>query len=105
MVSYFYNRQSPSGRRSFEHPVANMLVVLVGALAIGAFVVIGLVAFLLLAAAVLVFTAAFGLRVWWINRRAVRSSAQARRHGSGITVIEGQYEDVSERRRSDAADD
>lgn len=105
MVNYFYNRQAAPGRRSFQNPIANMLVVLVGALAIGAFLVIGFVAFLLLAAVVLVFTAVFGLRVWWLQRRFARSRAENQRSSTGVTVIEGEYEDVSAPRRSGVRDD
>ena len=82
-----------------------MLVVLVGALAIGAFLVIGLVAFLLLAAAVLVFTAAFGLRAWWLNRRAAGGRARGRGNSSATTVIEGEFEELSAARRADTRDD
>ena len=82
------NRGIPAG-----NPIANAVVVIVGALVIGASVVLGFFAFLVLASIVLVLGAIVGLRVWWLNRkltRAARSSATPRQ-AARTDVIEGEY--------------
>ena len=82
------NRGIPAG-----NPIANALVVIVGALVIGASVVLGFFAFLVLASIVLVTGAIIGLRVWWLNRkltRAARSRATPQ-ESTQIEVIEGEY--------------
>ena len=97
MTLYSRNRQFPAG-----HPLANVLVVIVGALAIGLSVILGVVAFIVLGTVVLVLAAIIGVRLWWLNRkvqikqrphRAQGSSAQQR---SGVEVIEGEFQVVSE---------
>ena len=82
------NRGIPAG-----NPIANALVVIVGALVIGASIVLGFFAFIVLASVVLVLGAIIGLRVWWLNRklaRAARSSATTGQATQG-GVIEGEY--------------
>ena len=82
------NRGIPVG-----NPIANALVVVVGALVIGASVVLGFFAFLVLASIVLVLGAVISLRVWWLNRklgRSARSSASAGQT-TQTKVIEGEY--------------
>lgn len=80
------------------NPIANALVIVVGALVIGASIVLGFVAFLVLASIVLVLGAIVGLRVWWLNRKLAqrpRSAASTRRQPhSGY--IEGEYHVVKE---------
>ena len=83
-----FNRGIPAG-----NPIANILVVIVGALVIAASVVLGFFAFLVLASIVLVLGAIIGLRVWWLNRkltRAARSPATSRA-SMQTEVIEGEY--------------
>ena len=58
------NRGIPAG-----NPIANALVVIVGALAIGASIVLGFFAFVILGSVILVLGAIIALRVWWFNRR------------------------------------
>ena len=75
------------------NPIANALVVIVGALVIGASIVLGFFAFVILGGILLVLGAVIGLRVWWFNRK-LRSNMRAAtkqhaRRGSG--VIEGEY--------------
>ena len=75
------------------NPIANALVVIVGTLAIGASIVLGFFAFIVLASIVLVLGAVIGLRVWWLNRklaRAARSQGEPRQT-SQTSVIEGEY--------------
>ena len=75
------------------NPIANALVVIVGALVIGASIVLGFVAFMILGSILLVLGAVIGLRVWWFNRRLnremQRASKQRERNADG--VIEGEY--------------
>jgi uncharacterized membrane protein YphA (DoxX/SURF4 family) len=83
-----FNRSVP-----FGNPVANALVVIVGTLVIGASVVLGFFAFLVIASVVLVLGAIVSLRVWWFNRKLRRAPAnQAPRPGSTrLDVFEGEY--------------
>ena len=78
---------------SAGNPIANALVVIVGALAIAASVVLGFVAFIVLGAIILVLAAIVSLRVWWFNRQLQRGAM-----APGPTdpkapggVIEGEY--------------
>jgi protein-S-isoprenylcysteine O-methyltransferase Ste14 len=82
------NRGIPAG-----NPIANALVVVVGALVIGASIVLGFVALLVLASIVLMLGAVIALRVWWINRKLGRSASKDAKSGqSGHGgVIEGEY--------------
>ena len=83
-----FNRGIPAG-----NPIANALVVVVGALVIGASVVLGFFAFLVLAGIVLVLGAIISLRVWWFNRKLRREMGkQPPQSGSAsLHVIEGEY--------------
>jgi uncharacterized membrane protein YphA (DoxX/SURF4 family) len=83
-----FNRGIPVG-----NPIANALVVIVGALVIGASVVLGFFAFLVLAGIVLVLGAIVSLRVWWFNRKLRREmDKQPSQPGSArLHVIEGEY--------------
>ena len=81
---------------SAGNPIANALVVIVGALAIAASIVLGFVAFVVLGSIILVLAAIVGIRVWWFNRQLRRRAGAARPRGSadpGSTggVIEGEY--------------
>jgi uncharacterized membrane protein YphA (DoxX/SURF4 family) len=83
-----FNRGFPAG-----NPIANALVVVVGALVIGASIVLGFFAFLVLAGIVLVLGAIISLRVWWFNRKLQREmDKQPPQSGSApLQVIEGEY--------------
>ena len=79
------------------NPIANVLVVIAGALAIGVSIVLGFFAFVALSAIVLVTAAIIGVRVWWFKRKLQEGSpadpASTERptvHG----VIEGEYHEV-----------
>ena len=81
---------------SAGNPIANALVVIVGALAIAASIVLGFVAFVVLGSIVLVLAAIVGIRVWWFNRRLRREAGAARPGGPAEPgppggVIEGEY--------------
>lgn len=80
------NRGFPAG-----NPIANALVIIVGALVIAASIVVGFFAFLVLAAALLVMAAIIGIRLWWFNRKLARKSASGPGSGRTDRTIEGEY--------------
>jgi len=91
------NRGMPAG-----NPIANALVVIVGALAIGASIVLGFFAFVVLGSIILVFGAIIALRVWWFNRRLAKQAGgrpppQQQPKGG---VIEGEYHVVKSDKNS-----
>lgn len=88
-----FNRGIPVG-----NPIANALVVVVGALVIGASIVLGFFAFLVLAGVVLVLGAIISLRVWWFNRKLRREmKKQPPQSGNAkLHVIEGEYHVVKD---------
>jgi hypothetical protein len=93
----FVNRGFPAG-----NPIANVFVILVGALAIAVSLVLGFVAFVVLGSIVVVLAAVVGLRLWWLNRKL---SSQARRGATnGETkpggVIEGEFHVIDDGRES-----
>jgi len=75
-----------------------VLVVVVGAIAIAVSFVIGIFAFIALAAAVIVLATVIGIRIWWLGIKA-RKDARYQRHAgrpgspeeTGQLVIEGEY--------------
>ena len=86
-------------RQSSVNPIANVLVIIAGALIVGASVVLGFFAFVALSAIVLISAAIIGLRVWWLKRRMKHGGAGARRRGAANGgVIEGEYRVVQKDR-------
>ena len=78
---------------SAGNPIANALVVIVGALVIGLSVVLGFFAFIALGSVLLVLGAVIGLRVWWLNRK-LRGQTERDPPSAGTGrggVIEGEY--------------
>lgn len=96
-----------SGNRGFPagNPIANALVIIVGALVIGASLVLGFVAFVALSAILMVVAAVVGIRLWWFRRKFEKSGMSASAHGSKRGgpdgVIEGEYHVVVEDRKRD----
>lgn len=88
------NRQFPA-----SNPLANLLVIVVGAMTIAISVVVGVVAFFALMGVVLLLAAVLGVRVWWINRRISRrsrkNSTQSERKAHESLTIEGEYRVVA----------
>lgn len=82
-----WTTRNPAG-----NPIANILVIIAGALIVGVSVVLGFFAFLVLGGIVLISAAVIGIRVWWFNRRHARGTTSAmkgaRKPGG---VIEGEY--------------
>ena len=91
------NRSLPAG-----NPIANALVIIVGALAIGASIVLGFVAFVVLSSIVLIFAAIVGIRLWWFNRKLRKAGGPGAPGGhnenQSIGVIEGEFRVVDDDR-------
>ena len=88
------NRQFPA-----SNPLANLLVIVVGALTIAVSVVVGVVAFFALMGVVLCLATVLGIRAWWINRR-IRAGGQQSTNPQGrgapaSQTIEGEYRVVT----------
>jgi membrane protein implicated in regulation of membrane protease activity len=84
-------------------PLASALVIIVGALAIAASIVVGFFAFVILGSLLLVLAAVVSIRLWWFRRKMTRNpafqaSANARPTGAQET-IEGEYHVVIEERQ------
>ncbi len=93
MNQFYQSRKFP-----FSNPLANALVVIVGALAIGASIVLGFIAFVTLGSLLLVLAAIIGIRVWWFNRKLARRARKPRSSADRpvrVEVIEGEYRVVS----------
>jgi hypothetical protein len=97
----YRNKQFPMG-----NPLANILVIIVGALAIGASIVLGVVAFVTLGSLVLIMAAVIGVRLWWMNRKIRKNFAAGEKDGptrrEGVDVIEGEFRVVTQRKDTDS---
>lgn len=85
------------------NPIANALVVIVGALAIGASIVLGFFAFVVLGSIILVLGAIVAIRVWWFNRKLVKEAGKRpppTNPSGGGGVIEGEYHVVKSDKNS-----
>jgi predicted lipid-binding transport protein (Tim44 family) len=83
------------------NPIANVLVVIAGVLAIGVSIVLGFFAFVALSAIVLVTAAIIGVRVWWFKRKLQKGSPAGSASAEDSTVhgvIEGEYHEVQKDR-------
>ena len=87
------NRGFPAG-----NPIANIFVIIVGALAIGASIVLGFFAFVIVGSIVLVMASIIGLRVWWFKRQLRSQMPPHNEKKSAATggVIEGEYRVVAD---------
>ncbi len=83
---------------SIGNPIANIFVIVVGALAIGASIVLGFFALVVLGSIIAVLAAIIGLRVWWFNRklRSQMKSKSAQDEQSPGRFIEGEYRIVAD---------
>ena len=88
------------------NPLANILVIIVGALAVGASIVLGVVAFVTLGSLVLIMAAVIGIRLWWMNRKIRKNFAASQKDGTtrpeSIDVIEGEFRVVTPRKETDS---
>jgi uncharacterized membrane protein YphA (DoxX/SURF4 family) len=102
MIQEFKQRQFPAG-----NPLANVLVILVGALVIGVSFVLGVVALVALVAAAVVLAAIIGVRVWWLNRKiGTRRKNHVNQPGQTATsarIIEGEFREVGQDKDRDAS--
>ena len=90
------NQGFPAG-----NPIANVLVIIVGALAIGASLVLGFFAFVVLASLLLVVAAVVGIRIWWYRRKLRKfGAADPFQPQADDGVIEGEYRVVVEERKA-----
>lgn len=89
------NRGLPAG-----NPIANIFVILAGALIIAVSVVLGFVAFVVLGSIVAIFAATIGVRLWWFNRKLRSKGGSAPPTGptKSSTYIEGEYSVVEDDR-------
>ena len=103
MTQQFKHRQFPAG-----NPLANVLVVIIGSIVIAVSLVLGFVAFIALAGAVLVAAAIIGVRLWWFNRRlGGRRKDHANQYSgtaTGKDVIEGEFRVVGTENDQDSID-
>lgn len=93
------NHQSTNRQISPGNPIANVIVVIVGVLTIGAFIVLGVVAAVALSGVLLVLAAILGIRMWWLGRKMPKqhSTPSGQRHSTApdTTVIEGEFQVVA----------
>ena len=93
------NQQSKNRQFPASNPLANLLVIVVGAMTIAISVVVGVVAFFALMGVVLLLALVLGVRAWWINRRGSRGSRQDKtqpdRKVHESQTIEGEYRVVA----------
>ena len=92
-----------SAKSSFPagSPIANVFVIIAGALVIGVSIVLGFFAFVVLSGIVLLTAAAVGIRVWWFKRKLQPGSPvnnASRQPKSPAGVIEGEYKVVEKDR-------
>lgn len=85
------------------NPIANVLVIIAGALVIAVSVVLGFFAFVALSAIILVSAAVIGVRVWWLSRKMRAQTAHgARQNGhdadGAAEIIEGEFRVVTDER-------
>ena len=81
-----------------SNPLANVLVVIVGAIIIGVSLVLGFFAFLALSAAVLVAAVIMSIRSWWLGRKAPRQPGAERAKDGDL--IEGEFHVVKRDKNS-----
>ena len=86
-----------------NNPLANIFVVIVGAIIIGVSIVLGFFAFLALSAVILVAAAVIGVRSWWARRQLPKNEEYVdiniHTHESS-EVIEGEFHVVKKDKNS-----
>ena len=93
------NRHSKNKRFPASNPLANLLVIVVGALTIAVSVVVGVVAFFALMGVVICLALILGVRAWWINRKIQagrpKNTSQQGQATHESQTIEGEYRVVA----------
>jgi predicted lipid-binding transport protein (Tim44 family) len=94
-----------SASRGFPagNPIANIFVIIVGALVISASIVLGFFAFVIVGSVVLIMAAIIGLRVWWFKRKFRGQMPPDANKSSAATggVIEGEFKVVADDREDE----
>ena len=80
------------------NPIANILVVIVGAIVIGVSIVLGFFAFLALSAIILTAAAVIAIRAWWARRQMPNHPDTGTATQSDF--IEGEFHVVKKRKNS-----
>lgn len=82
------------------NPIANIFVIIVGALAIGASIILGFFAFVIVGSIVLIMASIIGLRVWWFKRKLGGQMPPGgdNKGAAAGGVIEGEYQVVADDR-------
>ena len=93
MQKIYIRNGTPGG-----NPLANALVVIVGAIVITVSLVLGFFAFLALSAVVLVAAAVIGIRVWWAKRNMPKNAEPTA--NVGAEFIEGEFHVVKKDKNS-----
>jgi Flp pilus assembly protein TadB len=92
-------RQTTNRPISTGNPIANIIVIIVGAVVIGAFIVLGVVAAVAISGILVVMATILGIRLWWLDRKSGkkgRNKSAQRQAGPGDSaVIEGEFQVVS----------
>jgi predicted lipid-binding transport protein (Tim44 family) len=83
----------PSG-----NPLLNGLMVVIGLLALGTLILLGVLAFLVIASIISVLAGIIGLRLWWQTRKVGQGTRREQRNARTGSLIEGEYRRVSSRR-------
>ena len=85
------------------NPIANIFVIIVGALVISASIVLGFFAFVIVSCIVLIMASIIGVRVWWFKRQLRGQMPPASTNNSTATggVIEGEYQVVADDRKDE----
>ena len=97
-MTYTNPRGIPGG-----NPIANILVIIAGTLAIAASIVVGFFAFVILAAAFVVLAAVIGIRLWWVRRKLERSGQWPPGQSSpNDATIEGEFIVIERKARKDS---
>ena len=78
------------------NPLSNALVLVAGALAMAASLVLGFFVFMILAGAFLLLAVVVGVRLWWFRRQIAKAQRSAGRAGpqTAGSMIEGEYREV-----------
>jgi protein-S-isoprenylcysteine O-methyltransferase Ste14 len=92
------NRGFPAG-----NPIANIFVIIVGALIISASIVLGFFALVFIGSIVLIMASVIGLRLWWFNRKLRQQTPPDSKSASASSggVIEGEYRVVADDREDE----
>ncbi len=81
---------------SKANPIASALVVVVGAIMISIILVLGFVAFLVMAALFAVAGAVLGIRLWWAKHRLERAPEnRPNKRNRSVDIIEGDFQIVN----------